>query len=1793
MARFIYFLKSLFSFKLIPFILVACICFYNLTFKVTFVEMFVILLLLLFYVGALFFGDEAINKAYRGVANPLEYARRCSFAILIFGLTATCALNNYINPSEDIFVNSDHHVLRAEGVEITEAAGSYFQLAGNDRYSFVDVKEFHGKANVVDVNDDGVQLRLENFTQPIYLHSTGDDNRTIRQSVINPKSLLLFNVGDTISFHTKSNDVKFYINEVAIGQSSAKRDSVFYFAEYKNEELCSEYTDLLRQGLPMQSLMSSVYIDAIDFKGIDLIRPLVLPLVKSSNLITRYNGEYAISFSESFFDQSDEDSDILAISINDNRYDIYQINSNTEIVTIPYDTYFSIGYGERKSSIVKFEKGDGDLLKLLYQFPQRRYLSTTDGESSNTIYFTSSLMQKLNDDYQHPDHNILFELFHNVDNVNNMTPAYLSFCNGISRESIQFSLHYTDGKASVDKIKSEEQLKGIKGINSNVSWLLSIENFRKTTPFNSTRIILLLWFVVIMSVICIMFRSTYSAVNTSGFKRYCSYPEYAVYLVLIAFLTVRLFLMWRVSVFPPVSQISIYEFGLLRNINMYNSLFYFIVAFYIAIIGFKAIMYFMRNRCITNNDSRIVCWLRSKLTNILYYIPITAAFYGATLLIAKFSSFAERFFNILAPILIYLSIEFFIYWLYNRSYSETEDKTRDYNKRALTFSLFNLACVSVLLLLNDGGFGIMFVAFGLILLPLKLIDVNISNNNDRRLITLFIQVVIVAIGYVFYNKIILWLMNISNENIFGKAIIIFFIVLLFAGLVVSVISSKLFQKKNILAVLVPTIVICGALYGFKYVTKGSHTEHRARVLLSSPDDILSNLNVESSDENRFLQASLNDWLLGEYVDEGANVDSYFELSPHSRVGAMWGAQTTDIALARFIIAEHSKYLLPILFIFAFLALTLVALHFCTFNRWSRLVIIQIPLLLTVQALYIWMANTRMFIFIGQDFPFLSITSSFCVVYFLALMLIIVLITTYETSRTQSLFENDGEFYNVYKKHSNVLNNFVLINVSTFILAALFYHNYREKESENKGYQINKLLSETSESINAINQDFLKYQQNTPIVLKENMMPVVRDYVASTNIDSLFLQTENTSVFARSLFDVYVNKLSKANSPNQLLHIRKNSGGKLVFSVKHEFYNLYLPEKHNNSWSGGIVEPNTKSTTEIIQTKFSDFDIYNLPDSWFPNSDKVSMIVAKGDNVKIMSLGNNHPINIKQDGITSAVFIREFDQVLVNDKHVDNLPISDRAYFARNLIVNGQRRFIYPLQSDLYWAKNFAEHVRTQKSTSLESEGDDEDVQVSLNIKLTKSLIEKLGGLGYGSVIVADGDGAIKAMVDSRMEHELDPNDLSQINKTIEDLYMEGLQGSYAERLYFGNLNLLPLNNGPGSSQKPIVWNAVMSGYDLGYWDKLKLAKINNNHMDRSGGYYLDRYYNNVAFSNRYPFRSIQNDEGAGSRDVDLNYYISKSSNYYHSAIVYIGSFPVHYFEAKDGFTRATKDEDNTNTLFRSVKSPDKLTKDEYNRSFPIMNIGKDYVSFNRSLSVDDLSSSILHKKMESNYGLYGNTPNTYVNLYPSIEYKKLSNYVYAEPSVLSVDARGQNYKSETYFYEDAIRFTTTGARKVWNITPLKMAEMYGRLISQNSTYTLILEPNVKPEYTQMVIDKSWNKGNYFNSLKAMFKGMEAVFVKGGTAANAQIEGDKYFVYGKTGTINNVTNGVNTEDHILATVICNMDITNLDPKDFKDLKFYVIYTALYNSKVFKDKFKIHKNVYDAVVSSDCFNNYMNN
>lgn len=1091
-------------------IILGIILFINFTFNYTILTVFIVLIAI---ITVIIYYNNNENKNGKSLAIDRIWQIVIAFEVL----SITVTLHNYFFANESIYTNSDHHAVRVDGISINSPVG--YLLSGKSSDAFFDNDAYSGSLSIKNYDSLNVILSARNFSQAVYFDNYNSEWQCTSKKILNTEDLIRVQPSDTIRFVGERNTCDLYLDYKVVHESfirkliskiiGKKREKSIchYVARYNDRVDTLSYDAIIRKGYSLNGILGEVNCD-LNFNGINLLRDthyLNFPKKQLGNEQNYYSNQplyLEINGAVTTVVDGHRIKKILVIG-KDGRKE-YSLNAqHSGEYTIPIGQAFSIGLisGERTPS-VRF-KYDGRELSLQYITPLYHNLTSLNKIGANNIYLTTSTRQ-ITENNNIPENIMLFDIFYNKDNVNNLkTPILLSYVSGPTTQDLEFNV----GETKIAEGQNFKNLDLTQSQSQKISWNITIEDFKKTSLFiKENNVIGFIILLGLLLILCINF-GTCNA-------RFDSIIEQISYMCILLLFSFRMLLLWRASVFPPAEIASIYEFnhffrnevaivwqfiglnaciGLIQSIKLikiyfknnsiaiadlvqlcilsfvlgmseivlfnitgtlnYLMLFLAPLVLIVTSVGIYIIIKLFKWFCnieikpwskIGSYDLSLLSLWNKYLGSSPYYVwrkikshdlclckkcfyllifnrialPIWyfAIIVGSCYLLKSFG-----FLKILVPVILYIVTEFIIwrFWPVSEEFSidgkyQTSDKQFisfsyiDLLSSGLLLSLYNGLCFTVGFFLNDGGYGIMFLSFSLFMSIIKIYDVIRSykkydkKSTEINAILLIISLVCVCALFFRYYKNILASLAIINPIISGIIVTIVLFVIWQILKIIFNLQDKRSSKSNIfITLLVIFAISCLGTSLFKKYAIRDHIKQRVLVHVLRPEDGLSRTK-DAEEEKRFFEASVNDYILNVYNQQGDEVKSigeygnaYFKVRNHSKVGAMFGAQSSDILPARFIIAEHGK-LLPFLLILIFLIMLYIGVVTKTRYRACKMLLIQIPALLFIHSLFVWLANTQMFIFLGQDFPLLSLHSKLAVLYFFLLIAIWVSIAISES-----------------------------------------------------------------------------------------------------------------------------------------------------------------------------------------------------------------------------------------------------------------------------------------------------------------------------------------------------------------------------------------------------------------------------------------------------------------------------------------------------------------------------------------------------------------------------------------------------------------------------------------------------------------------------------------------------------------------------------------------------------------------------------------------------------------------------
>jgi hypothetical protein len=1812
---------------------------------------------------------EEARRGFFSLMN-VKFSFAASLVLLLLGLLSIHTLNNYFFADEHLYRNTDHHALRLDGITIGSQRG--FVLAGASKQAFFDDERMGGSVALTDNSgNDSVQLKLSHFTRPIFINQYNAEGRCTQRTCVNcgdggNGSLLCFSPQDTLLLRTKNGNVySFYMQVVG-------NDSVDYHLVLPDGTDClTDEHRFMTQGLPLSVLTQGSYGNAdgnwnVDFSDLHILRSTMHMQVRKDSRISTYQD---IGFVVEV--QNGNNSSGLNDRRNGNDYVVEGRTGRTPwqslrkpgtmTLSMPMDTFFSFGYGSGSTQPVCFSRDDeaGSRLALLFKMPCYHYLTQLPGEEESSIFVRTSM---LNPGAQGnaflaelPENEILFDLFSHADNVNNMRPLTLSFTGGPTTQPMEFLCTIRGGQPE-QTVAAGERIDGVNAISNRhgVQWLMSVENLKDTAPWSPFGIKLrMALFVLMLALLVLWGGATNMTTKGAARRNLFTTVEFVAYAVTIYLVAFRWFLLWRTSVFPPVEDVSYFEFyGLFRNGSNGHWLTVMMVIMVVGMAVGKALVFWRPWRAYGAHRT-----YRSYGTYGTYGRPwvMTALLIlgvGAVFVLSRWVFRGTPVLRISLPVFTYLLYTVVIdRWLSRKVEGnakghisgifrlEDRDRLRAFWQqhtplRLIMAHVATAAVFAAMLLVIDSGYGILFLTFA-VFWTLWLMQQHVGYYMRRehwRVGVIFI--LLLVMGWLIY----------SYKDIIGFAdrydTLPVLAVMGAAGLAVGFVISWIVSGGNggnrrtlndtakaaafhrVLPWLFPVAVALAFVlggWGFRHYLKdgGEHTAQRIAVHFAKPDDVMEKI-TDDATEYRYLQAALNHSVIGQYTDRGDKVKLFFEgghgffkMQPHSKVGALWNAQLTDISLVRFVVSEHSQYL-PLVLIAFFLLMLVAAARQPLFHRWARSLLIQIPLLLFVHSLLIWMATTQRFIFLGQDFPMVSINSRLTLVYYFGLVGTWVLVAVYEKRNLYKLytFDADGrpqnndaadpllpagsyepyesyesyESYKTYKTHEphephaphqpQRTPNYWRFTIArtdarraaVVLLLCMLGAAFASRGTTDNSLELTRLMNQLAQRVGIINDLLLDYQDRTAMRLRHDMSGSMSAFSRSENIDSLLADFP----FGQRLWRHYIERDSRNNNSHLILHTHLNREKKVVLAMVNRFHNPQLPVPVDDQWKGNLVAPDGSYLARNIMLNGRRTLIYPQGNAFF----WLRHLAAE------LQYNNRYPITNNRLPITN-----------------NRLPITNNRY---------------PLANNRYALANNGSAVGYStlpvfdRLSETSEEPNEEDVALTLSPALTDTIYSHLAQAtaARSSVIVATGRGDVMAMVDYDRDYAFDPNDNRRIQRFTDSLYMYGMVGSEVERRAFGNKNLMHIQRGPGSTQKPLTWTAVASRVELP-WKHLYIASYNGMIPSADDRHFSITHFNGMPFLQRHPFVPLKSDENGGNR-LGVRGYMTYSSNVYNALMAYIGSFTDEQLR-EPGFLAAAPRNDG-HTLLAKINPLEAMRTEVYRQRFPLIvnangnrnwNMDGELLTLNKPISAADQDNCLFREAMEEMFigdeadavsaDGYVTSPGNVLDAD-----KRLSGYAYAETSFLQ-SRQGRNTQ---LLMELAVRSTAIGAQVVWEVTPWKMAEAYARMASLNDAYRLTIFGNPRTQtagasYRPFAALSS----GYRNARSSQLLGMSDVMTKGTgiwmrTLLHVEDDGNdssnrvgRYYIYAKTGTIS--ASRRETDRHRFGVIIADSDLATTPVDRLDDVRYVVLFFTVDS----KAQWDMYRKVIKDVMESNDFKAYM--
>lgn len=1823
------------------------------------------------------------------------------FAIMAFAAVST--MKSYIYPTdESVYKNVDYHVLSHKGYEVGEefylANGYTSNGNGTPTKSLWDNKD--GKV-LLDRADNC--FRITEFTEPLYMREDTENsklefwkddvtrvyklvNQVIKTDVSNGFVLTLDN--DTL-----------YKLKIALD----KEEKFMYISTvYKNGKAVtdtSKFRKTITQGYPLLDIIAKTPgIEVTEqmeewFDGAMLVRSEI-PM--DGNVPAKFDidNPAPLCFMPGLLFYMND-----GLKVNGESFDFKQE------FTIPFKEYayndkvtFFSGIGNKKSEEFRLSCLDDNRMRLEFLKPDMKHIKDTLGR----VFINSSIeyvaKESLTGGY-------LYNKFVDESNVNHISAHFMYGVGNARNElsinivDLNFNSRETEDSIRVYKCDNEFLLKTR---DNSVSWIFEVTNLRDTNDLTANMITLFIIVMFAMVAVRILSDSLLGR-NT------LSITELAIYVIMLSLCVVRLILGWRASTFIPVEDItlpmylkmrvSIFEwvtwlaallplavaigvelwklcegkiaglkaFGERFTAKPWNSVFVIVsvVAMCVVlhnIIPLLAVLCFAVWKLCEGK----VALMQVSNNNVVSKPLITFVIFFAVLamcFVLRNISVLNRLCNISIPIIVYLVFEIRI--------NQLKENSVGYTTFWRIFAFFMLFGY---LFIADAGFTIIFLAYMMIhYLVLEKLFKNAGNRRLRGihkyaghiwsvsfLLALFfilsfegdimigvfkhagivmsviMGVALVSSGYFFYSKKV-WV----SEKLLNKLLRPATVVLLSVGFVVCMLDAfKVMESVT------------------PFLNDKAHMRYRAEIQSLSAeknekiDDLISGCNFESDDIEYIMRSAHNQWFINQYIRAGQRMeenDEYFHIQPHSNQGATYITQTTDLVVTRYLLAEHGEQpVRRILFMWTMLILIFL-FEFRMKERMNRM-FLGSPILIYVVSMMVYLSATNRIVFVGQDFPLISLQSRVAILFPILLFALLLGRCIYVRSKDSNRDSGDTAEYIL---NGTIFAAFLIL----FTFGCMNGIEQKGKDQQETQFNVSRLVSDLSARVDRINDSFKKFQSNNESTLKKYTVEEVWRMFIGNGVDEkkynkvyydAIESKEEEDKFFASLLKYFNENTKTQTDANQLLHLRRRSGKcYLALNKQHYFIPAIMREEYR--WRGDIYASKVEPEIKLVGNDGKTISSNSIPDSAKYKKNILSgNVVESLPNMPLMCFGKewtpgDKPLYLIASKVGNqfiAYFEIESDSIVVegSDKGQiatailpgDLLRLKKVAggkilnllngqmtndgtpYIVRSMWLNGHRQLFYPLGKEFMWTYHFGNMV--SDVFSKDPVYKDTSLYLSIDYDLHKALYadvcEQAKNKRFDFTAVAiDGDGQIRALFDYSHKRNIDPNNATHLNKVISDLYRDGSNSD--ERDIFGSKALQHMTGGPGSSLKPIAYTAISSQKRL-EWERINIAtdgKLDKQKVVRSAtllpkdkkqpGEDDDQYlcYGGAKFG----MDSVMTIDGGVVRNQD---YLVQSNNLFHSIIIMLGM-------------QTSRGADSIMMPYDSSMKPED--------AFPVFDYKGENVCFNRDKWYGENGSELVKRGDMFTQGMFNNyhityEPTKFAQSYTGLfgnneKIKKLyekggasRGWVFPEWSSLNNADRldkGLRGFNQTLLGSDPLKFT-----------PLQMAINALRLASLNRSESIVslIDGDVNRNYKFFNLGDGWGKDmdkdrdkqEYLDFMKEhVWKQLREV-PKSDDGTAKQLRGlannmesgkygKPYYLYCKTGTLSDSRDGSGANDKLkhLLVIITDSPLEKVENENaLKKVRSYVLYLSYFGINKSDFNNGLFQDYIEDVLNSNSFKKYMN-
>lgn len=1260
------------------------------------------------------------------------------FAFLAFAAVST--MKSYIYPTdESVYRNADYHVLSHKGYEVGEnfylASGYTSRGNGYPAKSLWDSKD----GNILLDRADSC-FKITEFVEPFYVRKYINDassiymlvNQVIKEDVSNGFTLTLD--GDTL-----------YKMEIAIDEE----DKFMYISTmYEKGKACitdtSTFKKSITQGYPLLDIIAkSPRIEVTEelerwFYDALLVRTEI-PMDGNMPAEFDIDNPTPLCFMPglSFYING-------GVEINGKPYDFKQE------FTIPFKDYiynekvtFFSGIGNKKSEEFRLSYLPNKKMRLEFLKYDMRHIKDTLGR----VFINSSIedvsKEALGGGY-------LYNKFAEEKNHNHIN-AHFMYAVGDARSKLSINIvdlnsRETEDSVKVYKCNNEFLLSTRDKTVDSISWIFEVTDMRETNPLTARNITLFIIVMVAMVTVRILSDSLLDR-NT------LSLTELAIYVILFSLCVIRLILGWRASTFVPIEDITLPMYNKMRaSILGWDT---WLVAIMPFLIGF-----FIEIWKFYEEKPK---WLMERIGKICEKPLICVFLFFITLvlcLVLRNISLLNRLCNIAIPLTTYFIFEIWI----NRLKENSADGTTFC--RILAFLL-----LFGYLFMADAGFTIIFLAY--MITHYLVLGALFWGDDNRRLRKVHKYRYILSIISLVALFLILYFEGSIMIFLFSHAGTVMSIVL---GIVLVILGYSLYRwrvwtrhwyntalRATIVVLSITAFLICllDAVHVLPSIStildKKVHMRYRAEIQRLNGDqkidDLIMQCEFESDEIKYIMRSAHNQWFINQYIRAGQKLnesDEYFHIQPHSNQGATYTTQTTDLVVTRYLLAEHGEFVVKCILWMWIMLLILFVLEFKMRERINRMYIGS-AVLIYIISMMVYLSATNRIVFVGQDFPIISLQSRVAIIFPLLLFALLIGRCIYVRNNDRN---NDSG-----NTKENIIGGIVFcLFLILFTFGCMSGIEQKGKDQEETQFDVSRLISEVSVKVDDINLRFETFQADKEKALKNKSIRDTWELFigeeSNTHNEVYYKYLDNNDFFA-SLLKYFEEKQISKTDVNQFLHLRRRNG-KCYLALNKQHYFIPAIMREENRWNGNIYATKMKAEMMLLENskkavtikkdisfeknilerrvidKVPDMPLMYFSNEWIPG-DKPLFIISseqghgfkayfeiEADTLKIEgSRRKNQIATTVLPGDVLSLYKKSSEnkktQVLMNGKMTDN----GTPYIVRNMWLNGHKQLFYPLGKESMWTYHLGNLVSDVYSKVPEYK--DTTLYLSLDYELFKSL----------------------------------------------------------------------------------------------------------------------------------------------------------------------------------------------------------------------------------------------------------------------------------------------------------------------------------------------------------------------------------------------------------------------------------------------------------------------------------------